>query len=1411
MSLRRHALTHVRTAAVRLLRALGLVLLAAQALGATTFTVSNTNDAGAGSLRQAIIDANADATATAISPHTIDATGVSGSISLASELPNLNNHMAIMGSGARVLTVLRSAGPGTPDFRVFVVPGGRTVSMSGLTISNGRISAFGAGILNSGTLKISECTVSGNTAIGFVSGGGIFSDGTLVANGVTFSGNSCDFGAGLALYPPGTSTITNCTISGNNSPSATGGLGGGILIGFSPVAVSIVNSTIASNTIANSAGGGIGLASGDATQTLSYRNTIIGGNTSPQVAIYSGAVTSLGYNISSDFTGALTATGDKVNTNPLLGLLADNGGPTNTHAPLAKSPAIDAGGSVAGLATDQRGTNYPRVQDLNAFANATGGNGSDIGAVEVRRFIVNITGDGGDATAIGDGLADTDLGTGGDQTSLRAAIQESNADADFNVIEFAIGAAGSLQTIPVTSGLPVISSTVYVDGWSQGGSGYTGTPRIEIDGIATLNTFGLNLQATNCTVRGLAINRFPQNAGNGIGIGIFGAAAMNAWIYGNHIGVDPSGATNRGNGQLGIWVGIGAEANLIGTNGDGINDAAERNVISGNASDGVRIQSDDNVVAGNLIGTDASGTAAIPNGRGIQISAANDNVIGGNLAGTRNLISGNTGGGILLNNSASGTVIAGNYIGTDVTGALDLGNNYSGIYLGTSVTNTRIGTNGDGVRDVAERNVISGNANDGVTFGFTNSAPPTNTVVAGNYIGTDATGTSAIPNDDSGVYLTGTGHRVGTNADGTNDAAERNLLSGNGQSGVSLTVTVSTTANNTIAGNYIGTTADGAAALGNGIAGVRVLNGSASTTIGGTAAAAMNVIAHNGTGSSPAEGGVLVVGAGTGNRIIGNSVHSNDGPGIDIDGNGVTANDVDDPDGGPNLRQNFPEISDAKYLAGGDIALAYAVPSSIANSAYPIRLEIFRSDGAGEGRTLLATASYAAPGSTTLTFTPPTPIAVGDEIVATATDANGNTSEFSAEITVTPTITLQPQPLSVCAPDQAQFTVEATGTGLTYQWRHDGTPLVDGGNVSGATTATLTISPTSASDIGSYDVIVSGTQSDAAALFVDVAPTIDAPDDVTIACTESTDPSNTGAATASDDVGTPVVDYTDDVTAGDCAGNYTIVRTWTATDACGHVTSADQTITVQDIVGPTITLSTTPIELWPADHTYATISVAQMVDNVSDNCSDLGVGDVVITHVTSDEAENANGNGDGNTIDDMVIASDCGSVQLRQERDGTGDGRVYTVHFALTDECGNVSTASFDVTVRQNQGGSLAVDGGAVYCESGSCGSCPTLKPVTGASLAAVGAELGAIAPNPFTSGTSIPFRIGARAHVVLKVFALDGSELATLVDEQRDGGSHAVRWDGRDADGRQLASGTYLCRLDVDGVALTATMVLAR
>jgi titin len=364
---------------------------------------------------------------------------------------------------------------------------------------------------------------------------------------------------------------------------------------------------------------------------------------------------------------------------------------------------------------------------------------------------------------------------------------------------------------------------------------------------------------------------------------------------------------------VGVAIYGGATSNRIGTNGDGVNDAAERNLVSGNKDRGVIIAdpgSTQNVVAGNYIGTDITGTVAVANASGgIDLfNGAHANRIGVSdrdaaPADDRNLVSGNGNVGLLIQNSGTNAnVVAGNYIGTDVTGTKALGNGGVGVFIETGAQSNRVGTNGDGVNDAAERNVICANAYQGVAL--VGSGTNQN-VVAGNYIGVDATGAAALGNGNNGIWVLqgASGNRIGTNGTDAGAAGEGNRIGGNAFSGVLITDAGSN--NNLVAGNAIGTDPTGTKNLGNGENGVGVGNGAQNNQVGGSAGLA-NVIAFNRLI------GVAVTDPGsTGNAIRVNSIFGNGQQGIDLGTDGVTLNHGSGAATGPNNFQNYPLITAA--------------------------------------------------------------------------------------------------------------------------------------------------------------------------------------------------------------------------------------------------------------------------------------------------------------------------------------------------------------------------------------------------------------------------------------------------------------------------------------------------------------------
>ena len=329
---------------VRKFKAVAICLILACTLTiptyATTIIVTNTNDNGPGSLRQALVDANEG--------DTIDATGISGTIALSSGQLLVDKSVTINGAGAGLLAV-----DGNATSRVFQTATGETVSISGLTIRNGQGGEGGA-ILNADTttLTIINSTLNGNTA-GL--GGGVFNSGTLTIINSTFSSNMASEGGGIYNSGSGVLTISNSTFSGNAASETGGGI-------FNIGTLQVANSTVSDNSAAFLAGGVLNF------NNLEIGNTILNRGASG-VSIYSngdGLVTSLGSNISSDDgSGILTGPGDQINTDPMLGPLQDNGGSTFTHALLPGSPAINAGDPAFTPPPffDQRGPGFDRVGD----------------------------------------------------------------------------------------------------------------------------------------------------------------------------------------------------------------------------------------------------------------------------------------------------------------------------------------------------------------------------------------------------------------------------------------------------------------------------------------------------------------------------------------------------------------------------------------------------------------------------------------------------------------------------------------------------------------------------------------------------------------------------------------------------------------------------------------------------------------------------------------------------------------------------------------------------------------------------------------------------------------------------------------------------------------------------------------
>ncbi len=304
----------------------------------STYIVTNTNDSGVGSLRDAITQARASAGADTIN---ITATGV---IVLSTWLPNITDTLTIHGPGASLLTI-----SGNNTVNVMSVVGGGTLHLSDVTIANGGNTNYGGGIYNEGTLLITNTTFYSNAA-SFDGGGIMNGGGKLIVTNSTLYSNTAGYGGGI--YNNGPLTVTNSTFYSNTSSVSAGG---GIYNQLGNTAI-ISNSTFYSNT-ATTAGGGIHNEG-----TLTVTNGTIANNTAPLYGNCYGStgITNGGNNIDSGTTcGWDSTSGSMSNTDPLLGPLVNNGEPTLTMALLPGSPAIDAANDALCSSTDQRGAHRP--------------------------------------------------------------------------------------------------------------------------------------------------------------------------------------------------------------------------------------------------------------------------------------------------------------------------------------------------------------------------------------------------------------------------------------------------------------------------------------------------------------------------------------------------------------------------------------------------------------------------------------------------------------------------------------------------------------------------------------------------------------------------------------------------------------------------------------------------------------------------------------------------------------------------------------------------------------------------------------------------------------------------------------------------------------------------------------------
>jgi len=718
------------------------------------------------------------------------------------------------------------------------------------------------------------------------------------------------------------------------------------------------------------------------------------------------------------------------------------GGGTGSHGILIKSAGNTIGGTNSGEGNLISGTNDTGIYILNAGYNRVQGN------------------------LIGVNLAGT------------AALSNLNN----GIVIY--GGRGNLIGGPVSAARNLISgngvSGIYLNG-------ATATANVIQGNLVGTDRSGSNA-VSNAAGDGITLNGAPGNvissnllSGNGLsGLNLVGAGAFGNQLLGNRIGTDAGGQTNLGNHYAGVTI-AGAGGNQIG----GTN-AGDGNVISGNVQDGIvlALGALTNVIQGNLIGLSAAGTNALPNRyNGISLSGAVSNLIGGTAAGARNVISGNAINGIGIQQlTDSGNVVQGNYLGTDFTGTRAVSNTLSGVRLqgcsnliGGAVSGAGnvisgngqqgvflLGTNGSVTGNLIQGNligldatgtgslgnvvsgiIISGAANNQVggttpaarnvisangallqTMGYVGvylyGTGTAGNLIVGNYLGTDASGQLARGNGNEGIYAL----NVSSNQIGGSEAGAGNLVAGNNGRGIWL----SGASGNVLQGNFIGTKADGASALGNAWHGIDIDAGSTNNTVGGTVPGAGNRIGF----ANSVYCGVRVRDGAYNNLVSGNAIFGNGALGIDLStagANAIYACESGMAANAANAGQNFPTLTNV--ISGASTRIRGTMNGKTTKS---YTLQFFASpagdaSGYGEGQVYLGQTNLTLGATCATNFTVYLPVTVpaGWVVTATATDSAGNTSEFSASVA-----TLGVPPIQVAWPGPGQMAVSWTNSGGSF-------------------------------------------------------------------------------------------------------------------------------------------------------------------------------------------------------------------------------------------------------------------------------------------------------------------------------------------------------------------------------------------
>jgi parallel beta-helix repeat protein len=1015
-----------------------------------TFTVINTGDNGPGSLRQAIIDANADTGLENIEfAIPIFTPGQLNVISLASPLPVITSAVSIngytqsgstqntgaVGTNASPKIVLNGGRAGAGADGLVFTGGGSSVS--GLVINS--FTGTGIRITTNDVVAVYGCFIgtdeTGTSA--FPNGGGISVEGVTACNIGGNTANLRNLISGNTTHGVRLSTAANDNfIQGNligTNAAGSGALGNG---GLGIYVEDSSNIAIGGNTTA-------------------HRNIISGNNTGIQL------IDATGVSIQGNYIG-VDATGGIDLGNVQEGILTD-GGSGHVIGGVINEGNVISGNGASGVMLSNSPIGGHALRSNYIGTDATGVVSIANGSLGVQISSTSNNNIGG--TSIGDG----NIISG----NLQGGISIVGAPASPSTFNFINGnligvGATNLSLANLGAGITISDNSTNNSVGSASSTvpntiSASGTAGIVIEGTATDNHIRANHIGTDTT----GTTAIP-NAADGVQL----------YASGNFIGGSVAGEGNviSGNSQAGISVsfatsgtiqgntiGLNVAGNAAISNNDGIvlestasgitiggSTAAERNIISGNSTNGIEANGASNCsIFGNYIGTDINGTAVIPgNADGLLLSGTNGILIGSSTPGTGNVIVGSFFGISIQGAAATANQIRGNHIGVDATGSVALPNSI-GIGL--------LGTNGNIVGGVisagiAPGNVISGNSDYGILMSDADGND-----IRSNLIGTNAAGTASLGAHTAvgGIVLTGgsSGNFIGFPSVGSG-----NTISGLAGDGIVLSA--ANTTGNQIAANRIGVGLNGTTAVPNTGNGVFVGVDANNNIIGSTTIidpAASNTIANNKGNGVAVEASVTAIRA---NSIYNNGDPTDTNPntrgiGINlIDANDatrrVTANDALDVDTGANGLLNYPTLA-VTGTSGTNIQVTATI-NGLPSTSFDI--DLYRSpaaslSGFGEGQTYIQSANVTTDslGMATTVFLVPQAL-IGQFFSATAnrTVSNYETSEFGPALELTATA---PETLTVNVPSPS--------------FSEAGGPNVRTGTVtrSGSTTSALTINITS--------------------------------------------------------------------------------------------------------------------------------------------------------------------------------------------------------------------------------------------------------------------------------------------------------------------------------------------------------------